>query len=76
MQGLLGGTLASVWDCLDPDFNPADRADVMSQFLDRYAAHFYDTLDYDDDALVTREVAQEALQQHKIFCQVCSIWVY
>ena len=66
MQGLLGTTQTSVWDCLDPDFDPADRKDLLSQFLNTYSGDFYAHV---EDASA-REVAQEAMQQHKAFCKV------
>jgi hypothetical protein len=69
MQGLLGVGQEAVWACLDPDFNPADRAGALDQFSAGLTSGFYKSVAWEDqhDA---RAVATEALQQHKAFCQV------
>jgi hypothetical protein len=68
MQGLLGGALESVWGCLDPSFNPMDRKDALHQFMHLFTTSFYGSVSFegDDDP---REVATEALQEHRAFCQ-------
>ena len=68
MQGLIGGTLDSVWACLDPSFNPADRRDMLNRFSAGYISTFFKSVSWEDQE-DSRAVATEELQQHKAFCQ-------
>jgi hypothetical protein len=72
MQGLLGVAQDAVWACLDPNFNPADRAGALERFSAGYTATFYKTVAWQDQQ-DPRAVATEALQQHKAFCEE---WVH
>lgn len=72
MQGLLGVAQESVWACLDPSFNPADRPGALERFSAGYTATFYKTVAWQDQQ-DPRAVATEALQQHKAFCEE---WVH
>jgi hypothetical protein len=69
MQGLLGGPLAAVWDCLDPSFNPADRGNLLAQFLGSYGRDFHSQMRF-EEGIEARAVVTEAMQQHQAFCQV------
>jgi len=69
MQGLLGCTLETVWACMDPSFNPADRADMMNRFVAGYTDGFFKKISWEDQQ-DPRAVATEELQQHKAWCQV------
>lgn len=72
MQGLLGVGQDAVWACMDPDFNPADRAGALERFAAAYTASFYRSVSWQDQQ-DPRAVAIEALQEHKAFCQE---WVH
>ena len=69
IMGLLGVAQDAVWACLDPDFNPADRQEILDRFISNYTQDFYKSVTWVDtpDA---RAVGTEAIQQHKAFCQV------
>ena len=69
-QGLLGSNLETVWACLDPDFNPADRKDMLDRFVGAYTQGFLDSVHW-RDSQDPRAVVTEELQQHKAFCQAC-----
>jgi len=69
MQGLLGCTLETVWACLDPSFNPADRGEIMNRFVAGYTDGFFKKISWEDQQ-DPRAVATEELQQHKAWCQV------
>lgn len=68
MQGLLGVSQSSVWDCLDPDFNPADRDGLLQSFLKSQTDGFLGLLQIHEDHDV-RDVAFEVMRRHKTFCQ-------
>lgn len=68
MEGLGNLSPKACWDCQDPDYDPHDRAAVRDQFLAKYMAAFYDRTDPEDGTPV-EDVSEEAVQQHKAFCQ-------
>ncbi len=68
IQGFQNVALTVVWDCLDPDFNPADRPAVLTQFLGKYLDRFYSQVDVGNIPDVG-DVSGEALHMHKSFCQ-------
>jgi len=68
MEGFQNVASNVVWECLDPDFNPADRQAVMNQFMSKYLDRFYSRLDPGNEPDV-RHVSSEALHKHKSFCQ-------
>ena len=69
IMGLLGVSQDAVWACLDPDFNPADRQEILDRFTSNYTQDFYKSVNWADvpDA---RAVGIQAIQQHKAVCQV------
>ena len=68
MEGFQNVASNVVWECIDPDFNPADRQAVMNQFMSKYLDRFYTRIDPGNDPDV-RDVSAEALHKHKSFCQ-------
>ena len=64
----MGSNLETVWACLDPDFNPADRKDMLDRFVGSYTQGFLDSVHW-RDSQDPRAVVTEELQQHKAFCQ-------
>ena len=68
MEGFQNVASNVVWECIDPDFNPADRQAVMNQFMSKYLDRFYARIDPGNEPDV-RGVSAEALHKHKSFCQ-------
>lgn len=68
MEGLGSVTRTSVWDCLDPDYDPSDREAVMNQFMSKYLERFYSRQDTGNTPGVAK-VSEEALHKHKTFCK-------
>ena len=69
IMGLLGVSQDAVWACLDPDFNPADRQEVLDRFTSNYTQDFYKSVSW-AEAPDARGVGIQAIQQHKAMCQV------
>lgn len=68
MEGLGYVSAQTCWDCLDPDYDPSDRAPVMEQFMGKYLGRFYDGVD-PHGGVPTSELVDEAVRKHKLFCQ-------
>lgn len=68
MEGLANVTPGLYWDCLDPDFNPADRQAVVHQFMSKYLERFYAQVEPGNEPGAQR-VADEALHKHRTFCR-------
>ena len=68
MEGLQNASSSVVWDCLDPDFNPADRQAVLAQFMGKYLDRLYTQFNPGADPDVAI-VSGEALHEHKAFCK-------
>ena len=68
MEGLSNVPSSVCWDCLDPDFNPADRQAALAQFMSKYLDRFYSQLRVGNTPDIEDTVA-EALRKHKAFCK-------
>ena len=66
MEGLTNVAAAVCWDCLDPDFNPADRQPVLQQFMAKYLDRYYSKLGLTGDA---EAMLSEGIRRHKDFCK-------
>ena len=66
MEGLTNVAATVCWDCLDPDFNPADRQPVLQQFMAKYLDRYYSKVGLTGDAEAT---LAEGLRRHKEFCK-------
>jgi hypothetical protein len=69
MQGFGNVTQSVVWDCLDPDYDPSDRKEVMDQFMSKYLSRIYTRADAGSNEPDTARLSEEALHKHKVFCQ-------
>ena len=69
VQGLRGASLASVWNCTDPEYDVTDRAAVMAQFVKMYMEKFYSRVDVGSNGAEVEDVVQEALSMHEEFCK-------
>jgi hypothetical protein len=69
MQGFGNVTQSVVWDCLDPDYDPSDRKEVMDQFMSKYLNRFYTRVDAGSNEPDAMVLSEEALHKHKVFCQ-------
>jgi len=72
IQGYANVSASTVWDCIDPDFDPSDRKQVIDQFMGKYLERFYTPMDPTGEP-DTRDVVSEAIYKFKCFCQVNSI---
>jgi len=66
MEGLNNVAAAVCWDCLDQDFNPADRQAVVQQFMSKYLDRYYSKLGLGAGA---ESFLSEGLRRHKEFCK-------
>jgi len=66
MEGLTNVAANVCWDCLDPDFNPADRQPVLQQFMAKYLDRYYAKLGLTGDA---EALLAEGVRRHKEFCK-------
>lgn len=69
MEGFGNVSLSVVWNCLDPDFDPSDRAAVMNQFMTKYLDRFYNHVDPGSNDPDVALMSDEVLRKHKAFCQ-------
>lgn len=72
IQGLIGAAQHTVWQCLDPDFDPLDRNPLLITFLKARIEGYLAKIQADHVNVGDKKVASHMLQQHKIFT---SEWV-
>ena len=70
MQGLQNSTINAVWVCSSAGAEPADRSEMMEQFLRHYMTRFLAQAPMGQDDPET--VIREAVQMHR---QYCAGWV-
>ena len=70
MQGLQNSTINAVWVCSNAGAEPADRSEMMEQFLRHYMTRFLAQAPMAQDDPET--VIREAVQMHQ---QYCAGWV-
>ena len=70
MQGLQNSTINAVWVCSNAGAEPADRSEMMEQFLRHYMTRFLSQAPMAQDDPET--VIREAVQMHQ---QYCAGWV-
>ena len=68
MEGLTNCAASVVWDCRDPDYNPADRQPVLQQFMAKYMDRFYGQMGLGSTPPVVSSM-DEAVRRHKAFCK-------
>ena len=66
MQGLQNSTINAVWVCSNAGAEPADRSDMMEQFLRHYMTRFLAQAPMAQEDPET--VIREAVQMHQQFC--------
>jgi len=68
MEGLSNVASSVVWDCLDPEYNPADRQAVADIFLAKYLQRFFTQVGLASRPPV-QEIVAEGVRRHRAFCK-------
>jgi hypothetical protein len=72
MQGTLGVAASYTWNCLQTDFNPADRHNLLQLFimgkLDMSLAGMQ-AVSQSNEGIDTMDIAHELIRQHRAFTQ-------
>lgn len=68
VEGLSNVTSSVVWDCLDPEYNPADRQALQGVFLAKYLQRFYAQVGLTSRPPV-QDLMAEGVRRHRTFCK-------